>query len=334
MITLDQPQAQRPDRKRRYLLALLLLLLFLAAVGVFFLLISRGGAPRASLPGALGGGSKAFAFDRTLTAASKPLDVTLSPDGKKLYVADGDGAYAVEVFDTKGAKLGELTPPHTTETTRQPASVAVAPDGAIYVVERRAGAVVIYNADGTYRDLFTPPGFGHWAPVAVTIDKDGLIYVTEAYEDVDVQRHRVYVLHADGSLVRWFGQKGTGAGDLMYPNSIAVDGKGRIWVADITGVKVFDSQGVYLYRLKGEGDDGVTLPGGLTYHDNRIFVTDVTNHRTIVFDVGGDTFKFVGQFGELGFDKGQLRYPAGIAVSDSKIYIANRENNRIDTWTP
>jgi len=37
--------------------------------------------------------------------------------------------------------------------------------------------------------------------------------------------------------------------------------------------------------------------------------------------------------GELGYDKGQLRYPAGIAVSGSKIYIANRENGRIDTWT-
>jgi hypothetical protein len=29
-----------------------------------------------------------------------------------------------------------------------------------------------------------------------------------------------------------------------------------------------------------------------------------------------------------------MRYPAGIAVSAGKIYIANRENGRIDTWTP
>ena len=334
MITLDQPDDRRRDRKRLFLLAFLLFLLFLAAIGIFTLLITRGGAPRAGLPGALGGGSKAFPFDRTLTSVSKPLGIALSPDGKKLFGAEGDGAYAVQVFDTKGNKLGELTPPHSTELTRQPANIAIASDGAVYVVERKFAQIVIYNADGTFRDTFNPPGFGHWAPTGIAIDKDGLIYVSEAYEDIGIQRHRIYILHADGSLVRWFGQKGDGGSDLMYPTHLAVDGKGRIWVGDITGVKAFDSEGVYLFRLKGEGDDGVTLPGGLTYHDDRLFVTDVTNHRAIVFDVGGDAPEFVGQFGELGFDKGQLRYPAGIAVSDSRIYIANRENGRIDTWTP
>ena len=151
MITLDQPDDGQRDRRRKWLLALLLLLLFLAAVGIFTLLITRGGAPRAGLPGALGGGSKAFSFDRTLTDVSKPLGITLSPDGKKLFVAEGDGAYAVQVFDTKGNKLGELTPPHSTEQTRQPANIAIAPDGAVYVVERRFAAVVVYNPDGTYR---------------------------------------------------------------------------------------------------------------------------------------------------------------------------------------
>ncbi len=334
MITLDQPQDERRDRRRIIIIAAILFALFLLAVGTFMLLISRGGAPRSPLPGVLGGDSNAYDFDRTLTTIARPIDVALNADGSKVFAAEGDGQYAVKVFDTKGNLLGDLIPPHTDEFTRQPMTIAVAPDGTVYVVERRLNQVMVYNADGTFRDLFQPPGFGPWAPISVAVDKDGLVYVGEGWDEVGKERHRVYVLNPDGSLVRWFGQKGAGASDLMYPSHIAIDGKGRIWVADITGVKVFDSEGVYQFRLKGDGDDGVTLPGGLAYRDDKIYVTDVTNHRAIVFDVSGDAPKFVGQFGELGFDKGQMRYPAGIAVSDSKIYIANRENGRIDTWTP
>lgn len=333
MITLQQPEEERRDRRRIIIIAAILFALFFLAVGTFMLLF-RGGAPQPALPESLGGRSKAFAFDRTVTTASRPIDVALSPDGSKLFVAEGDGQYAVKIFDTKGNSLGELMPPHTDEFTRQPMNIAVASDGTVYVVERRLNQVMVYNADGTFRDAFRPALFGAWAPVSVAVDKDGKIYVGEGYDEPGKERHRIYVFNADGSLVRWFGQKGAGASDLLYPSRIAFDGKGRMWVADITGVKVFNSEGAYQFRLKGEGDDGVTLPGGLTYHDDRLYVTDVTNHRALVFDVSGDSPKFVGQFGELGFEKGQMRYPAGIAVSASKIYIANRENGRIDTWTP
>jgi DNA-binding beta-propeller fold protein YncE len=334
MITLDQPQDAHRDRRRMILIAALLFALFALAVGTFIVLINRGGAPRVPLPGALGGGSGAYSFDRTVVGSvPRPLDVALSPDGSKMYVAEGDGDMAVNVYDSKGKSLGQLTPPHTDQFTRQPQSIAVAPDGTVYVVERRMNQVMVYNADGSFRSAFMPPGFGSWAPTAVAVDKNGLIYVAEAYPEPGKERHRVYILHSDGSLVRWFGQMGTGASDLYYPLSIAIDGKGRIWVADITGVKVFNSDGVYQFRLPGDGDDGVTLPGGLTYSDNKMYVTDITNHRAIVFDVSGDAPKFIAQFGELGFDKGQMRYPAGIAISASKIYIANRENDRIDTWT-
>jgi len=71
MITLEQPQDERRDRRRIILIAAILFALFLLAVGTFMLLISRGGAPRAGLPGVLGGGSNAFDFDRTPTTIAR-----------------------------------------------------------------------------------------------------------------------------------------------------------------------------------------------------------------------------------------------------------------------
>jgi hypothetical protein len=135
MITLQQPQEEHRDRRRILIIAAILFALFLLAVGTFMLLF-RGGAPRPPLPGALGGGSKAYAFDRTLTSVARPIDVAFNADGSRLLVAEGDGQYAVKVFDTKGNFIGDLTPPHTDEFTRQPMSIAVAPTDH-YVVERR-----------------------------------------------------------------------------------------------------------------------------------------------------------------------------------------------------
>jgi DNA-binding beta-propeller fold protein YncE len=323
-----------PGRKRAYKVALLLLLLFLASLGLFVLLMRLGGGPRVGLPDVLGSSTNSKpTFNRTLAAVDRPLAIALSPDGSRLYVAEGAGSYAVKVFDAKGAALGELTPPHTTEGTRQPMGIAVAPDGSVYVADRRLNQVLVFNADGTYRDTFRPAGFGSWSPLGVAIDGDGQIYVSEATDSAGAERHRVYVLRSDGTLVRWFGQKGAAAGDLMFPSDLAIDGQGRIWVADITGVKVFGADGVYLFRLGSEGAAGVALPGGLAYSDGKIYATDTVSHRAIVVDATADAPEFKAQFGEAGFGNGQFRYPAGIAVSGSRIYIANRENGRIDTWT-
>jgi len=331
-------EGRRRDRKTVVLIVIALALLFLAALGIFTLLIGRGG-PRVGLPNVLGAGTGKPKFDQQFASAGRPWAVAVSPDGKRVYVSEGAGAYAIKVFDKSGAFIADATPPNTNEYSRLPMGLAVAPSGLVYVADRKLRQVDIYDADGSFNGVLHPAGVDDWAPIGVTVDSSGMIYVCEAYEvpatedKPAVERHRIYEMQADGSIVRTFGEKGAAANNLMYPNQLAVDGKGRIWVADTTGVKVFQQDGTYLFRLHQDGDDGVTLPGGVAYGDNKIFVTDVTNHRVVVFDVSEDAPKFTTQFGELGIGKGQMRYPSGIAVSGSRIYIANRENGRIDTWT-
>lgn len=335
----QQPPYSENDRRRRLALIGFLFALFVAALGVFTLMMRLGGAPRAGLPEVLGGSSHKPTFDRTIATAGRPWAVAVSPDGKRLYVSEGAGAYAVKVFDKNGSFVADATPPETNEYGRLPMGLAVAPSGLVYVADRKLRQVDVYDADGGFKEVFRPAGVDDWAPIGLAVDSSGMIYVSEAYETPAtddkpaVARHRILEMQPDGSIVRTFGEKGGAENTLMYPGQLAVDGKNRIWVADTTGVKIFQQDGTYLFRVRAEGDDGVSLPGGVGYGDGKMFVTDVTNHRVLIFDAGADTPKFLAQFGDLGFGKGQLRYPAGIAVSGSRIYIANRENGRIDTWT-
>jgi tripartite motif-containing protein 71 len=321
---------------RRLPVAILLASVFLLSLGVFVYLMRQGRVPRVGteLPEALGvTRQQPASFDRTLAPASRPVAVAVSPDAKRIYVAEGGGEYAVRIFAPDGTLLGNATPPHTTPTSRVPMDLAVGPDGTVYVADRLLRQVLIFDADGAFRDTLRPSGIDDWAPLGVTVDDAGLIYVAEAKDLPDFQRHQIHVLRPDGTVVRSFGQKGDGAADLMFPSHVAVDGRGRIWVGDITGVKAFSPDGSYLFSLPFEGDHGVGLLGGLAYQDGLLYVTDVTNHRALAFDVAGDDVTFAFEFGRLGFGKGQLRYPEGIAVRSGRIYIANRENSRIDIWT-
>jgi DNA-binding beta-propeller fold protein YncE len=66
-------------------------------------------------------------------------DVALSNDGKALY-ASSPKTNTILVFSIDGARLSplEVTPPDTLD---QPAAIAVAPDGRLYVVDFGAARV-------------------------------------------------------------------------------------------------------------------------------------------------------------------------------------------------
>ena len=56
--------------------------------------------------------------------------------------------------------------------------------------------------------------------------RNGEIIVADCYN------HRVQVFAMDGTFIRSFGSKGTGDGQFMYPNDVALTKEGRIPVAD------------------------------------------------------------------------------------------------------
>jgi DNA-binding beta-propeller fold protein YncE len=128
-------------------------------------------------------------------------------------------------------------------------------------------------------------------------------------------------------------------GGLWFPNGIAVDGDGNVYVADSNNgrVQIFDSEGKLassIARGVGEGDLG--LPRGVALDGDRLFVVDTTAHTIKVYDRPGDVSevpRYLGSFGVEGVGDDQFQYPNGIAVGNGKIYVTDRENDRVQVWS-
>ena len=101
------------------------------------------------------------------------------------------------------------------------------------------------------------------------IAEDGLgnIYALSTH------RAAVFKFSRDGRFVNRFGSSGDEPGQLHASDAIAVDGKGRVYVSDIRGIQVFDSEGRYLDSFKVDGN----MSDGLAFNDkNELLVAGRT----------------------------------------------------------
>ena len=67
---------------------------------------------------------------------------------------------------------------------------------------------------------------------------------------------------------------------------------------------------------------------------DRLYVVDPVAQTVKVYDVSASEPKFLFQFGDFGQEDGQFNFPNDIALDAAgRIYIADRENNRIQVWS-
>ncbi|OGT25355.1 MAG: hypothetical protein A2Z17_04715 [Gammaproteobacteria bacterium RBG_16_66_13] len=314
----------------------ILLLLFLGGLALFLLLYRLNTAVprvRVPLPQAPFVSENRPAFEGVLEGVRRPLSVAVSPDGQRIYVAEGWGERAVRILDASGRELGTIAPPATDVFDRQPTAVAVTPDGTVFVVERILRRVLKYDGNGKFLGELMPPVDEDWAPLGIGVDASGKLYVAEALDLPDRARHRILVFESTGQLVSVFGSKEDDPAGLSFPHDVAVDAQGRVYVATIDAVKVFDENGQFLFALGGGGEVMPGIPWGVAVHDDRLYVVDLTNHRLLGYDISGERPTSSFAIGGYGTELGALRFPQGIAVSATgKLFIADRDNDRIAVW--
>lgn len=130
--------------------------------------------------------------------------------------------------------------------------VGAAPDGGLVCAwYQGSDDIVRFNAEGkvvnVIRKAISTAADRSELNTRVAIDGLGNVYALGGFTNA------VFKFRSDGKFLNRIGSPGHQPGQISGANAIAVDGKGRIFVSDIKGIQVFDSDGRYLSTFKAEG---------------------------------------------------------------------------------
>lgn len=148
----------------------------------------------------------------------------------------------------------------------------------------------------------------------------------------NLKQNPVVVIDGKGRIARSWGR------DLYTnPHSIRLDPEGNVWTVDSGSSVVlkFSPQGAPLLRFEiGElpqGQRGFRGAADIGFGPaGRLFIADgYGNARILEYDGRG---RRVASWGSPGTGPGQFNLPHGIAVYDGVIYVADRQNGRIQRF--
>src|SRR6185295_9172019 len=115
--------------------------------------------------------------------------------------------------------------------------IKFSPDGKVLMTLGKAGVA------GAGTDMFN-------GPTDVVIASNGDIFVTDGHGgDTNA---RIMKFSKDGKFIKTWGKKGSGPGEFNDPHSVAMDSKGRLFVADRGNnrVQIFDQDGKFIDEWK------------------------------------------------------------------------------------
>ncbi len=168
---------------------------------------------------------------------------------------------------------------------------------------------------------------------AVDVDAQGNVWVLhragrvweEPFPTAPIAEPTVFKFAPDGTLLaKW------GAGLFIMPHGLSIDPDGKVWITDVAHEQVFrfSPDGVQELVI---GERGVTRqdaghfgrPADVAFLGDRVLVADgYVNTRIAEFSPEG---RFVRDWGD--FDVAHA-----VAVDDKHIYVADRENARIQVF--
>jgi len=206
-----------------------------------------------------------IAFENTgnmvLLQRADPPVMVLDPTGQEVVRSYGDGIF---------------TEPH---------GWASLDDGTVWVTDvsikdGKGSKVVKFDANGKRQltlgtdgvSALTPETF--LSPTGVVVAQNGDVFVSDGHRRE--MGHRIVRFQKNGKFVKSWGTSGAGPGDFNGPHAIAIDSRGRLFVADRGNnrIQVFDQEGRLLDEWKQFGRPETIL----ITPDDTIYVADTQSN--------------------------------------------------------
>ena len=183
-------------------------------------------------------------------------------------------------------------------------------------------------------------------PTDMAIAPSGDIFVSDGYGN-----NRVVHFDKDGKFVKAWGKLGAGPGEFNLPHAIAMDSKGRLYVADRSNarIQVFDQKGTFLEQWRN-----LIVPWGLwmtpqdelwacgsspTVHHNAQGMTGIPPHDQVLirFDPSGKVLQlWCPKLGVEGQEKpGETDWVHGVAMdSKGNLFVGDIKGKRVQKFVP
>jgi DNA-binding beta-propeller fold protein YncE len=230
-----------------------------------------------------------------------------------------------------------------------PAHLAIAPDGSIWVADGDNDRFQIFAPDGSLLEVwgvsgsaegeldFNTFGWGGYDEGAITFAPDGAFYVT------DTGNHRIQKFGPDRSFLTAWGSEGREAGQFDTSIDVVVDGQGRVYVLDSfrnlgpapeTGaVQVFDADGRFLaeWGVYGDKPGQMHEPFGIGLDpDGTLLIAEFANNRVQRFTPEGE---FLDGWGGYGSADGEFVWAMDAAVDAAgRVFVTDYANDRVQVF--
>ena len=201
-----------------------------------------------------------------------------------------------------------------------PTSVAVGPDGRVWVADGVQDRVVCYRADGSVAFVVKEAaGRTLSRPTGVDVTADGRAFIADA------NRKRVVIVSPDGATatVLPIDPKLTPGLD-MTDLAVTADGR-RVWIVDNDHHRVIvgdlASNTWVPLGQRGRAWGQFNHPFGIALDEGGgAYISDVLNGRLTAYTSDGLASQSIARFGA---GPGQLYRPKGVAVRDERIWVSD-----------
>ena len=251
--------------------------------------------------------------------------------------------------------------PASAAQLNQPAGLAVDSSGNLYIADTRNSIIRKVDTNGNISTVAGYGGFGFSGdgsaaagaalnyPTGVAVDSSGNFYIA------DRVNNRVRVVNATSGIITTmagngtFGYSGDGGpapNAELLPYSVAVDGAGNVYIADLEFARIrkVTTAGI-ISTVAGNGTFGFSGDGGpatsaalapyaiASDSAGNLYIADAYDNRirkvsggTITTVAGNGTFEYSGDIGPAA--SAQLNFPSGVAADAAgNFYIADTYNN-------
>jgi len=201
----------------------------------------------------------------------------------------------------------------------------------IYIIDGKA-RILIYTSD--FFPIFTlSKRNGIEAPIGLTVDAEGNMYVAQA-SSKENPRPRISVFNACLKWERDIYLKGFEGDTTFIPNSLAMDRKGKIYVAgsSFPGVLIVNNQGQITDTITIEEEDRKVRINDVTIDtEGKIYLVSEEEGHIYVYD---ENKKFLFKFGQKGGSTGKLSRPLAVGVDsrNGRMYVVDYMRHTISAY--